>query len=167
MQEVIFLKAIKFVVLSIVLLLIILLAGYNPKKSSAQEIAPIDRDKIEVISISYGNKVTKEFTDIDPINALIGYLDEIKFSKISIKQEEDVFDKGKIFNLDSTFSIQLMENKHGFSEADIILISEEKLVLPDSETMENSRTVSYINQDDKSSLNAVKKIYSLAEEAMD
>ena len=41
MQEVIFLKAIKFVVLSIVLLLIILLAGYNPKKSSAQEIAPI------------------------------------------------------------------------------------------------------------------------------
>ena len=60
-----------------------------------------------------------------------------------------------------------MENKHGFSEADIILISEEKLVLPDSETIENSRTVSYINQDDKSSLNAVKKIYSLAEEAMD
>jgi hypothetical protein len=167
MQEVIFLKVKKFLVLSIILLLIIQLTGCGQEKSSAKEIAPIDRDKITVMTITYGNKDTKEFTDIDQINALIDYLDNIKFSKMSIKQEEEVFDNGKIFNLDSTFSIQVRENKHATSEANIILISEEKLVLPDTETTRNSRTISYINQDDNSSLKAVKEIYSLAKKVMD
>lgn len=155
-------KAIRLTALSIVLLLITLLTGCSQEKSSVSEIAPVDKDKLKVISISYGNKFTKEFTDTEQINTLLGYLNDIKFSKMSIKQEEVVFDKGKIFNLDSTFSIQLMERTRGVSKADIILISEKELVLPDSETMAKGRTVSYINMNDDSSLNAVKEIYSLA-----
>lgn len=37
-------------------------------------------------------------------------------------------------------------------------------MLPDSETMGKGRTVSYINMNDDSSLNAVKEIYSLVKE---
>lgn len=160
-------KAIRLTALSIVLLLATLLTGCSQEKSSANEIAPVDKDKLKVISISYGNKVTKEFIDTEQINTLLSYLNDIKFSKMGIKQEEVVFDKGKIFNLDSTFSIQLMERTRGVSKADIILISEKELVLPDSETMAKGRTVSYINMNDDSSLNAVKEIYSLAKKAMD
>ncbi len=161
-------KSKKLMTLSIIFLLIVQLTGCSREKSAANEIAPVDRDKIKVMSIKYGNAVpNKEFTDTEQINNLLDYLNDIKFSKMSIKQEEEIFDKGNVFYLDSTFLIQLMEYTHGVSKAEIILISEKELVLPDSETMGKGRTVSYINMNDNSSLNAVKKIYSLAKEAMD
>jgi hypothetical protein len=69
--------------------------------------------------------------------------------------------------LNTTFVIQLAKYQQGISEANIIVISEKELILVDSETMRNSRTVSYMNQSNEASLNAVKKIYSLAKEAMD
>lgn len=69
--------------------------------------------------------------------------------------------------MNTTFVIQLAKYQQGISEANIIVISEQELILVDSETMRNLRTVSYMNQSNEASLNAVKKIYSLAKEAMD
>lgn len=113
-------KAKKLITLSIIFLIMTQLTGCSQEKSTANEIAPVDKDKLKVMAISYGNEATKEFTDTEQINTLLGYLNDIKFSKMSIKQEEEVFDKGKIFSLDSTFSIQLMERTHSVSKADII-----------------------------------------------
>ncbi|TGE39613.1 hypothetical protein E4K67_00975 [Desulfosporosinus fructosivorans] len=151
----------------VIILSIIQFTGCSQEKSSANQIALLDKNKISVMSISHGNSVTKEFSDKEQIEILLDHLDGIKFSKMSIKQEEEVLDKGKVFNMDTTYVIQLMENKQGISKADIAVISEKELILADSETMESTRTVSYMNQSDDSSLNAVKEIYSLAKKAME
>ncbi|MHB8073294.1 hypothetical protein [Desulfosporosinus fructosivorans] len=159
-------RIIKFVVFTMVIILLII-TGCKQEKSSANQIAPLDKNKISVMSISHGNSVTKEFSDKEQIEILLDHLDGIKFSKMSIKQEDEVLDKGKVYNIDTTYVIQLMENKQGISKADIAVISEKQLILADTETMGSTRTVSYMNQSDDSSLNAVKEIYSLAKKAME
>ncbi|SDH25047.1 hypothetical protein [Desulfosporosinus hippei] len=156
-----------FTLVMILLLLITLVTGCSQEKSSVNQIAPLDKNKISVMSISRGNSVTKEFADKKQIETLLDHLNGIKFSKMSIKQEEEVLDKGKTLNMDTTYVIQLMENKQGIAKAEIAVISEKELILADSETMRSTRTVSYMNQSDDSSLNAVKEICSLAKKAME
>lgn len=153
-------------VIIVLIIFIVQLTGCSQGKSTAKQIAPLDRNKIKVIMINQGNQVTKELEDEEVLKNLFNDLDSIKFLKMSIKQEEKVFEQGKIFNKDTTYVIELMEDKWGISKADMIVISEKELVLADSETMGKTRTVSYINQGDESSLNAVKEIYSLAQKAM-
>ena len=151
----------------IILFLITQLTGCSKEKNNLDQISPLDKNRISIISISFANSVTKNVTDKELIDTLLRSLDKIKFSKMSIKQEEEVFQERKILNLGSTYLIQLMEQKMGISQADIIVISEKELLLVDSETMRNSRTVLYTNQNDESSLNSVKEIYLLVKEAVE
>ncbi|WP_019849566.1 hypothetical protein [Desulfitobacterium sp. PCE1] len=161
-------KAKKFMILVVIcILLVIQLAGCSQEKFSANQISPLDKNKITMMIISSGNSVTKEFDDKEQIKTLLENMDVIRFSKISINQEEEVLDKGKKFNVDTTFVLQLLETKHGAPKATIVVISDKELILTDRETMEKTRTVSYMNQSDETSLNAVKEIYTLAKKAMD
>lgn len=146
---------------------IMLLAGCSQEKHSAKQISPLERNEIQAMSITVGNSITKDFTNKELIDTLLDHLDDIKFSKMSIKQEEEVLDKGNKFNLDSTFAIQLKKNKWDISESEIVLISEKELLLVDSESIKKPRTVLYMNQTDESTLNSVSEIYLLANQAMD
>jgi len=68
---------------------------------------------------------------------------------------------------DSTFVIQLKKSKWDLPESEIVLISETELLLVDSESIKDTRTVLYMNQNDKSALSSVSEIYLLANKAMD
>jgi len=141
------------------------LAGCAKEKTSASQIAPLDKNEIKVVYVNSGNAVIKEFTDGELLGSIMDALDKIKFSKMSPQQEGEVLDQGQKFNERSTFSV-LLETGEGLRPAHIVLISEKELLLADSETMSDSRTVLYMNQNDESSLSAVKQIYSQVREAM-
>jgi len=153
--------------LLIILSLILLLTGCSEEIFSANQINPLNGNEIHVMTVTTANTNTKEFTDEPVITAIIRHLNSIKFTKVSKNEEEKVLDKGNIFTLDSTFVVQLMKEKRGKALSNIILTSENELLLADFKTMQsNERTVLYINENDETSLNAVKEIHSLVQSTM-
>lgn len=158
-------KYISFTLLSI--LLLIQLIGCGQEKHTINQISPFERNNISVISITQGNSGTKELANKELIDSLIGSLEKIKFSKASTEQEAKILNNGQKFNLNSTLTIELMENKQGKPQALIVSISDKELILTDSKTMGDSRTVSYINQNDELTLGAVKEIYLLTKRAIE
>lgn len=163
----------KFIVLIMLILLSITqLIGCSQEKEkiSANQIAPVNLDEISAFSINQGNLFTKDFNDKKQIEKILDYLENIKFRKIDVEQEKELLEEGKVFNKDTTYSIQLLkrvENNQVQSKADMTIISEMILILVDSETYQERRTVLYLNQDDETSLNAVKAIYDLAKKTME
>ena len=163
----------KFIVLLMLILLSITqLIGCSQEKEkiSANQIAPVNLDEISAFSINQGNLFTKDFNDKKQIEKILDYLENIKFRKIDVEQEKELLEEGKVFNKDTTYSIQLLkrvENNQVQSKADMTIISEMILILVDSETSQERRTVLYLNQDDETSLNAVKAIYDLAKKTME
>jgi len=159
----------KIIVLTLILILLLAQAtGCASEKSSAEEIAPLARDDINIISINNGNLVTNTFTDKKLIDAIIDNMDQIRFSKVSRKKEAEILDQGQAFNLNSTLTAELKENElDALPQAMIVLLSDKKLLLADSETMKKSRTVRYMNQNDEASLKAVRQMYLLALETME
>lgn len=156
----------------LILLSITQLIGCSQEKEkiSANQIAPVNLDEISAFSINQGNLFTKDFNDKKQIEKILDYLENIKFRKIDVEQEKELLEEGKVFNKDTTYSIQLLkrvENNQVQSKADMTIISEMILILVDSETYQERRTVLYLNQDDETSLNAVKAIYDLAKKTME
>jgi len=163
-------KLIVFMMLSLFLIIQLIGCSQEKEKISANQIAPVNIDEISVFTINHGNLFTKEFNDKKQIETILDFLGKIEFSKMSVEQEKELLEDGRVFNKDTTLSIQLLKlvgNNQVQSKADITIISEMKLILVDSETSQERRTISYLNQDDEASLNAVKAIYALAKKAME
>lgn len=159
----------KKIVVSVIVLVVLMMQmnGCSQQKSSVNEIAQLDRNNMKVMVIKQGNSVMKEFEDKEMITNLLNHLESIKFSKMSIKQEQEVFGKGEVFNKNTTYVIQLTESTWNTPKAEMILISDKQLYLVDSETIVAKRTVLYMNQSDDLSLNETEAIYALAKAAID
>jgi hypothetical protein len=142
--------------------LMILLNGCGKQILSANQINPIIKNEIHVMTVTATNSNTKEITDQTLINSIIKNLNNIQFKEIGKNDESKVLDKGNKLTLNSTFTVELMKEKHGKAESNLIAISEKELLLANSSTLQsNDRTVLYINENDQTSLEAVKEIYSL------
>ena len=135
-----------------------MLPGCSQEKTKAAQIAPMDKGKINIASVQI-NKELRHLSDQELIDDVLKHLDKIKFKRVDARQEKEFFNDRKILSLDSLITIQLKENEWSMQQADILVISESELLLADSETMRNSRTVLYINQTDESSLESVREIY--------
>ncbi len=142
--------------------LIALVTGCTKETLNANQINPINGNEIRVMTVTACNSNTKEITDQALIKSIIKNLNNIKFTKLNKNDEAKVMDNGQILILNSTYTVELMKEEPGKYLSNLIAISEDKLVLADSKTMQsNERTVSYLNENDKASLNSVKEIYSL------
>lgn len=151
----------------IILLPVTQLTGCSPEKTGAGQIAPLTRENIKIIYINSGNSLAESSSDPELIDAVIDQLDHIQFSRMSREQEAEVLDEGRVFNLKTTLTVQLLEKEQGPPQATIVMPSDLELLLADSATMEKSRTVLYHNQTDELSLDAAKQIYLLALQALE
>jgi PBP1b-binding outer membrane lipoprotein LpoB len=152
----------------IILGLILFSTGCSEEIFSANQINPLNENEIHVMQVTTANTNTKYIADEALPTAIIKHLDNIKFTKVSKNEEKKVLDKGNKFNLESTFVVELMKEKRGEALSNIILTSENELILADSKTMQSSeRTVLYINENDETSLNAVKEIYTLVQSTLE
>ncbi|TWH60692.1 hypothetical protein DesLBE_5137 [Desulfitobacterium sp. LBE] len=160
------------ILMTLILGMIIGLAGCSQEKekSTLQEIAPVHKDKISTFSVTRGNSGTTEFTDREHIKTIVDRLEKIKFSKMNLEQEKEVFQEGRVFSQDTTYFIQLLERgeyNQVLYEVQLAILSETELILNDSATIQEKRTISYINQKDEASLEAVKELHSLVKTIME
>ncbi|WP_206810691.1 hypothetical protein [Paradesulfitobacterium ferrireducens] len=148
--------------LLIILGVILLLVGCSKEKSTFNQINPLNKDDIHVISLTVGNSSpTREVMNPSLITSILDNLNKITFSKMSVKEEKTVLDNGNKYSLTSTYVLEFIKEKNDKVQLNIILISDKELLLADVKTMQsNSRTVLYINETDESSLEAVNSIYS-------
>lgn len=160
------------ILMTLILCIIIGLTGCNQgkEKSTLQEIAPVDKAKISAFTITRGNSVTTEFTDKKHIETIVEHLEKMKFNNMNLEQEKEVFQEGRVFSENTTYFIQLLERgeySKVLYEVQLAILSETELILIDSATIQEKRTISYINQKDEPSLKAVKELYSLAKTIME
>ncbi len=160
------------ILMTLILCVIIGLTGCSQgkEKSTLQEIAPANKAKISAFSVNQGNSVTKEFDDKKHIETIVDRLEKIKFSKMNLEQEKEVFQEGRVFSQDTTYFVQLLERgeyNQVLHEVQLAILSETELILNDSATIQEKRTLSYINQKDEASLEAVKELHSLVKTIME
>ncbi|WP_206811764.1 hypothetical protein [Paradesulfitobacterium ferrireducens] len=148
--------------LLIILGLILLLVGCSQEKSTFNQINPLNRDEIHLIKLTIGNSSpTREIMNPSLITSILYNLNKITYSKMSVKEEKTSLDNGKKFSLISTYVLEFMKEKNDKVQLYIILTSDKELLLADAKTLQsNNRTVLYINETDKTSLEAVNSIYS-------
>lgn len=142
--------------------LILLLVGCSQEKSTFNQINPLNRDEIHLIKLTIGNSSpTREIMNPSLITSILDNLNKITYSKMSVKEEKTALDNGKKFSLISTYVLEFMKEKNDKVQLYIILTSDKELLLADAKTLQsNNRTVLYINETDKTSLEAVNSIYS-------
>ncbi|MGI6605936.1 MAG: hypothetical protein ACOX2X_02670 [Peptococcia bacterium] len=148
--------------LLITLGLILLLVGCTEEKSTFNQINPLNRDDIHLIKLTVGNtSPIREIMNPSLITSILDNLDKITFSKMSVKEEKAALDNGKKFRLISTYVLEFMKEKNDKVQLNIFLTSDKELLLADAKTLQsNNRTFLYINETDKTSLEAVNSIYS-------
>lgn len=142
--------------------LILLLVGCTEEKSTFNQINPLNRDDIHLIKLTVGNtSPIREIMNPSLITSILDNLDKITFSKMSVKEEKAALDNGKKFRLISTYVLEFMKEKNDKVQLNIFLTSDKELLLADAKTLQsNNRTFLYINETDKTSLEAVNSIYS-------
>ncbi len=160
------------ILMTLILCIIIGLTGCSQEKekSTLQEIAPVNKDKIFAFSATRGNSLTKEFDDKEHIETIVDRLENIKFNKMNVEQEREVFQEGRVFSQDTTYFIRLLEQgeyNQVLYEVQLAILSETELILIDSATIQEKRTISYINQKNEASLKAVKELHSLVKTIME
>lgn len=138
------------------------MVGCSQEKSTFNQINPLNRDEIHLIKLTIGNSLpTREIMNPSLITSILDNLNKITYSKMSVKEEKTALDNGKKFSLISTYVLDFMKEKNDKVQLYIILTSDKELLLADAKTLQsNNRTVLYINETDKTSLEAVNSIYS-------
>jgi hypothetical protein len=142
--------------------LMLLLNGCGKQILSANQINPITENEIHVMTVTATGSNTKEITEKALINSIIKNLNSIQFKEVEKNDESKVLDKGNKLTLKSTFAVELMKEKDGKALSNLIAISEKEILVANSSTLQsNERTLLYTNENDQTSLEAVKEIYSL------
>lgn len=130
------------------------------------KVNPIQKGDIREVIINKGSSYQKKFTDINMISEMINNLNNVSVKKLSNAEDNKALDNGNALKKESTITLYFLSDDNGQPKSVAILLSEKKLYLPDVKSMTgNSRTISYINDNDETSLKSIKTIYSIAQEA--
>ncbi|AFM41056.1 hypothetical protein Desaci_2085 [Desulfosporosinus acidiphilus SJ4] len=161
--------------LAVILISIFLIATGCGKESvsvggtnvvSANKINPIEKGKIGVVEIHKGFDV-KKLTDTNIISTMIDCLMNVNVKKLGRDEDRKVLDGGNALKKASTITIYFFPDNNSKMKSMAILLSERQLYLPDVKSMQsNSYTVSYLNDNDETSLKSIQTLYSIAEDVM-
>ena len=154
----------KLLLVAIVIFLIMIATGGGTAVSTNQ-INSIEKEKIDVVIINKGSSYQGKFTDTGMISELIDNLNKVKVKKLSRAEDQRVLDSGNVLKKESTITLYFQPDNFSWAQSIAILLSEKELYLPDLKSMQsNNYTVSYINDNDETTLKSIKAIYLLAEE---
>jgi len=133
---------------------------------STNKINPIKKGKIGVVEIHQGSDV-KKLSDTNKISTMIDCLMNVNVKKLGRDEDRKVLDSGNALKKASTITLNFLPDNNSEVKSMAILLSEKQLYLPDVKSMQsNSYTVSYLNDNDETSLKSIQTLYSLAEDVM-
>ena len=98
---------------------------------------------------------------------MIDCLMTVNVKKLGRDEDGKVLDCGNALKKTSTITIYFFPDNNSKMKSMAILLSKKQLYLPDVKSMQgNSYTVSYLNDNDETSLKSIQTLYSLAEDVM-
>lgn len=118
------------------------------------------------LEIHKGSDV-KKLTDTNIITTMIDCLMNVNVKKLGRDEDRKVLDGGNALKKASAITIYFFPDNNSKMKSMAILLSEKQLYLPDVKSMQsNSYTVSYLNDNDETSLKSIQTLYSVADDVM-
>lgn len=156
----------KLLLMVIVISLLIIATGCGTTEAVlTSNVNPIVKGEIHVVIINKGSSYQEKFTDTKMISEIIDNLNNVKVKKLSKAEDNKALDNGNALTKESTITLYLLPDNNSQPKSTAILLSEKELYMPDVKSMTgNSRTISYINDNDETSLKSIKTLYSLVQQ---